>query len=193
MATRKRTIVVNEPQSRTASLLVLGGARSGKSGFAQGLAEDSGLDAIFIATAQAYDREMEERIARHARARDARWRLVEAPFDLTDAIAAHADVGRILLVDCLTLWLSNIMLRGDDVDRATGILVSAVSVLGGPVILVSNEVGSGIVPDTVLGRRFRDEQGRLNQALARTCSGVVLVAAGLPLRLKPAPTPTFCF
>lgn len=193
MATRKRTIVVNEPQSRTASLLVLGGARSGKSGFAQGLAEDSGLDAIFIATAQAYDREMEERIARHAKARDARWRLVEAPFDLTDAITAHADVGCILLVDCLTLWLSNIMLRGDDVDRATGTLVAAVSVLRGPVILVSNEVGSGIVPDTVLGRRFRDEQGRLNQALARTCNAVVLVAAGLPLRLKPASTPTFCF
>lgn len=190
---QKRTIVVNEPQSRTASLLVLGGARSGKSGFAQSLAEDSGLEPVFIATAQAYDREMDERIARHAEARDARWHLVEAPFDLADAITAHADIGRILLVDCLTLWLSNIMLRDDDIAGATGILVAAVSALRGPVILVSNEVGSGIVPDNALGRRFRDEQGRLNQALARTCHAVVLVAAGLPTRLKPAPAPTFRF
>jgi adenosylcobinamide kinase/adenosylcobinamide-phosphate guanylyltransferase len=184
---------VDEPQSSVGSLLVLGGARSGKSGFAQRQAEASALEPVFIATAQAYDREMEERIANHAEARDARWQLVEAPFDLSGAIEAQAAVGRILLVDCMTLWLSNIMLRGDDVDGATQILIDSVKALRGPAIFVSNEVGCGIVPDNALGRRFRDAQGRLNQALAQTCDAVVLVAAGLPIRLKPAPSLAFRF
>ena len=184
---------MDEPQSRIATLLVLGGARSGKSRFAQIQAETSGLAPIFIATAQAYDSEMEDRIARHAEARDARWRLVEAPFDLVGALAAHADTGCILLVDCLTLWLSNVMLRDDDVDAASRSLIEAVAALRGPAIFVSNEVGSSIVPDTALGRRFRDAQGRLNQALAQSCDAVVLVTAGLPMRLKPAPSPGFCF
>ncbi len=184
---------MDEPQSRIASLLVLGGARSGKSHFAQVQAEDSGLDLVFVATAKAYDGEMEERVARHAAARDARWRLVEAPVDLAGALMAQATVGRIVLVDCMTLWLSNVMLRDDDVDAAAAGIIAAVSALRGPAIFVSNEVGSGIVPDNALGRRFRDAQGRLNQGLAQACDAVVLVTAGLPIRLKPAPVPAFRF
>jgi adenosylcobinamide kinase/adenosylcobinamide-phosphate guanylyltransferase len=184
---------VDEPQSKIATLLVLGGARSGKSRFAQIQAETSGLSPIFIATAQAYDSEMEDRIARHAEARDARWRLIEAPFDLAGALAEHADPGCILLIDCMTLWLSNVMLRDDNVEAASGSLIAAVANLRGPAIFVSNEVGSSIVPDTALGRRFRDAQGRLNQALAQSCDAVVLVTAGLPMRLKPAPSLAFCF
>ena len=181
-----------ETEGKAAGLLVLGGARSGKSRFAQEQAEGSGLDLVFVATAQAGDREMEERIARHAEARDARWRLLEAPFDLAGALGEAAG-GRLLLVDCLTLWLSNIFLRGDDVDRATASLAAAVAALRGPAILVSNEVGSGIVPDNALARRFRDAQGRLNQAVAAACGGVVLVVAGLPLVLKPQVPPTLRF
>ena len=184
---------MDEPQSRIASLLVLGGARSGKSHFAQVQAEDSGLDPVFVATRVAYDGEMEARIAAHAAARDARWRLVEAPFDLAGALAAHAATDRILLVDCMTLWLSNIMLRADDVAAATAGIIATVSALPGPAIFVSNEVGSGIVPDNALGRRFRDAQGRLNQGLAQACDAVVLVTAGLSIRLKPAPVPAFRF
>jgi adenosylcobinamide kinase/adenosylcobinamide-phosphate guanylyltransferase len=172
-----------------ASLLVLGGARSGKSSFAQARAEERGLNPVFVATAEARDQEMAERIARHAEARGPRWRLVEAPHELGAAMAAAAAPDTILLVDCLTLWLTNVMLRGDDVAAATDTLVDGLARLAGPVILVSNEVGSGIVPESALGRRFRDAQGRLNQAMARACDGVVLVVAGLPMPLKPAPVP----
>ncbi len=178
--------------ARPRRLLVLGGARSGKSRFAQEQAEASGLDLLFIATAQAYDREMTERIARHAEARDGRWRLVEAPLDLVEALG-EARPGRLLLVDCMTLWLSNRMLRGDDLDAATGQLERAIGALRGPAVFVSNEVGAGIVPDNALARRFRDAQGRLNQALASACDTVVLVAAGLPLQLKPSAAPAIRF
>jgi adenosylcobinamide kinase/adenosylcobinamide-phosphate guanylyltransferase len=169
------------------SLLVLGGARSGKSAFAQAQAEASGLEPVFVATAQAYDAEMEARIAAHARARDSRWRLIEAPLDLAGAVEAGAHPARVLVVDCLTLWLTNIMLRGDDMEASTGVLARAVAALKGPVIFVSNEVGSGIVPDNALARRFRDAQGRLNQAMGQACDGAVLVTAGLSFILKPGP------
>ena len=181
------------PGEKIRSLLVLGGARSGKSRFAQTRAEQSGLDPVFIATAQAYDAEMAARIARHARARDARWRLVEAPLHLVDAMVEAAAPGRILLVDCLTLWLTNIMLRGDDLEAGTQRLIAAIAGLDGPALFVSNEVGSGIVPDNALARRFRDAQGRLNQALAQVCDAAVLVTAGLPQMLKPAPGPSLRF
>lgn len=176
------------------TLLVLGGARSGKSAFAQAQAEASGLEPIFVATAHAYDEEMRTRIARHVADRDARWRTVEAPYDLVGALAAEASPGRVLLIDCLTLWLSNLMLRGDDLEAASADLFAGVQRLAGPAVFVTNEVGSGIVPDNALARRFRDAQGRLNQAMATACANVVLVAAGLPLVLKPAPTPgrVFC-
>ncbi len=178
----------------TVSLLALGGARSGKSGYAQRLAEGSGLAPLFLATAQAWDEEMRVRIALHVAARaGAGWTTQEVPYDLPDALTDLAQPGRIVLVDCLTLWLSNLMLRGDDLALAEVDLAERVRRLAGPAILVSNEVGAGIVPDTPLGRSFRDAQGRLNQAIAAACDAVVLVTAGLPRQLKPAPAPAIVF
>ena len=174
------------PERRHASsrFLVLGGARSGKSAHAQARAEASGLERVFVATAHAYDAEMAERIARHVETRDAAWRTVDAPYDLSDVLVRTAAPGRVLLVDCLTLWLSNIMLRGDDVEAATDALAALVPRLTGTMVFVSNEVGWGIVPENALARRFRDAQGRLNQAIAAGCDMVVLVTAGLPLVMK---------
>ena len=168
-------------------LLVLGGARSGKSALAQQQAEATGLTTIYIATGQAFDSEMAARIAAHVSARGPAWRTVDAPFDLAAALTHEAGAGKIVLVDCLTLWLSNVLLRGDDAESACAALVAAVDALQGPAIFVSNEVGAGIVPENALARRFRDAQGRLNQQMAAACSQVVFVAAGLPLVLKPAP------
>ena len=185
------------------SLLVLGGARSGKSGYAQALAEASGLAPVYVATAQVFDAEMAERVRLHVAARTAAgrerddgsgsWRTVDAPFALAAALTEEAAPGRIVLADCLTLWLSNLMLRGDDIEAATADLAARLRRLPGPAILVSNEVGSGIVPANALGRRFRDAQGRLNQAMAAAARAVVLVTAGLPLQIKPAPRPTLRF
>jgi adenosylcobinamide kinase / adenosylcobinamide-phosphate guanylyltransferase len=167
------------------SLLVLGGARSGKSSFAQAQAERDDSSLVFVATAQAYDREMDERIRRHQDQRGTRWRLVEEPFALSAVVRQEAAADRTLLIDCLTLWLSNILLRGDDVASATDELARVVRLAEGRLILVSNEVGLGVVPDFALGRRFRDAQGHLNQVLARVCQDVVFVVAGLPVPLKP--------
>lgn len=177
---------------------MIGGARSGKSAFAQAEVEASGLEPVFVATAQAfhegmYDDEMRARILRHVAARGARWRTIEAPLDLVLVLDREAAPGRMLLVDCLTLWLSNLMLRGDDVAAASAGLVAAIGALRGPAAFVSNEVGGGIVPETALGRRFRDAQGRLNQDVAAACTYAVLVSAGLPIMLKPAPSPRFDF
>lgn len=166
------------------SLFVLGGARSGKSRYAQARAEAMAGDLIFVATAQAFDAEMTDRIARHHADRDARWQTVEAPLALPEAIAAHAAPGRVLLVDCLTLWTSNLLLGEHDIDAATQALERAVSAAQGLVILVANEVGLGIVPDNALARRFRDHAGLLNQRVAAAADAVVLVTAGLPLALK---------
>jgi len=175
------------------SLLVLGGARSGKSRYAQRLAQESGLDLMLIATAQAHDEEMEARIARHRADRDERWSLVEEPLNLAAQISGRARAGRLLVVDCLTLWLSNVMLAGRDHEAMQEGLAGVMAKAQGPVILISNEVGQGIVPSTPLGRAFRDAQGRLNQRMAQVCSDVVLVSAGLPLQLKPAPSPAITF
>ena len=172
------------PGPRPSSVLVLGGARSGKSAYAHALAEASRLDRVFVATAHAYDEEMAERIARHVADRDATWRTVDAPYDLVAALTDNAAPGRVLLADCLTLWLSNLMLRGDDVAAATEALAATVRRLAGTTVFVSNEVGWGIVPENALARRFRDAQGRLNQRIAAACGTVVLVAAGLPLVMK---------
>lgn len=171
--------------------LVLGGARSGKSGFAQKAAETQAAETavgggrpILIATGQAFDDEMAERIARHQADRGESWSTVEAPLELAAAITAlPADA--IAVVDCLTLWLSNQMLTERDVEAACAELVEAVAACPARLWLVSNEVGLGIVPETPLGRRFRDEAGRLNQRLAATVDEVYFVAAGLPLRMKP--------
>ena len=168
------------------SLLVLGGARSGKSHYAQLAAEASGCDLVYLATGQAFDGEMADRIARHMSGRGPRWGLCEEPLDLTGALRRESRPGRLLLVDCATLWLSNVMFAGRDVEAATGALAAALASLPGPAIFVSNEVGSGIVPENALARRFRDAQGRLNQRLAQDCDCAVLVVAGLPVLLKPA-------
>ena len=169
-------------------ILVLGGARSGKSRYAQDLAESSNLAKVFVATAQPFDEEMRERIAAHRQDRGHVWRTIEEPLALGSLLAAETGPDRVVLVDCLTLWLSNVLLAGSDVQRATADLSQAISRSAGPLILVSNEVGNGIVPAAPLGRVFRDGQGRLNQAVASACDAVVLVTAGLPRLLKPAPS-----
>ncbi len=165
--------------------LVIGGARSGKSRTAEALALRTGLEPVYVATATAWDAEMEARIARHRDGRaGAGWHTVEAPLGLVDVLRREAVPGRVLLVDCLTLWLSNVMLAGHDAEREGATLLAALPDLMAPVFFVSNEVGWGIVPDTRLGRDFRDAQGLLNQSMARACDRVLLVAAGLPLVLK---------
>ncbi len=171
--------------STALSTLVLGGARSGKSAYAEKLARETGLFCVYIATAQAFDDEMRERITRHQadRASDG-WHTVEEPIGLAAVIARNAKPDAVLLVDCLTLWLSNIMLSGRDVGAMQEALIRILEAAKGPVMLVSNEVGMGIVPETRLGRDFRDAQGRLNQAVAAIIPRVVFVAAGLPLVLK---------
>ncbi|MCW4461050.1 bifunctional adenosylcobinamide kinase/adenosylcobinamide-phosphate guanylyltransferase [Sphingomonas sp. BT-65] len=166
------------------ALLVLGGARSGKSRYAQARAEAIDGEPVFVATAQPFDDEMAERIARHRADRGARWSTVEAPLDLAAAIRNESRPGRVLLIDCLTLWASNLLLAGHDIPAATEELVEALTAAEGPLVLVSNEVGLGIVPDNALARRFRDEAGRVNQRIAACVDEVMFVAAGLPLKLK---------
>lgn len=166
------------------SLLVLGGARSGKSRYAQQRVEACGGRLAYIATAQALDAEMEDRIARHRADRDARWHTIEAPLALAAALARAGESHAAILVDCLTLWLSNLLLADRDVQREGMALVEAVAACPVPVALVANEVGLGIVPDNALARRFRDEAGWLNQRLAAMADEVVFVAAGLPMVLK---------
>ena len=177
--------------SLPAVTLVLGGARSGKSRYAEGLVEAAAPHATYIATAEPGDSEMAARIAAH-RARRGEvgggdfWRTVEAPLDLPGAIAREAARERALLVDCLTLWLSNLLLTGNRIEPEARSLCIALRETAGPVVLVANEVGLGLVPETALGRRFRDDAGRLNQAVATLADRVVFVAAGLPLVLKEA-------
>lgn len=164
--------------------LILGGARSGKSRRALTLAEQVSAQRVFIATAEALDQEMAERIARHKEERAAGWDTIEAPHKLVEAIAHASAPDRVCVVDCLTLWLSNLMHHGRDVSAETDRLCAALASCAGDVILVSNEVGLGLVPETPLGREFRDAQGRLNQAIAEVCDRVEFIAAGLPLSLK---------
>ncbi len=165
-------------------LLVIGGARSGKSRYAQQRAEATRLRRIFIATAQAFDAEMRDRIDRHRDDRGADWETIECPLALSEAVARHAAPDAVLLVDCLTLWTSNLILSDSDCFAATSRLVDALEHADGPVILVTNEVGLGIVPDNALARRFRDEAGIVNQRVAAAVPEVQLLAAGLSLRLK---------
>ena len=171
------------------SMLVLGGARSGKSRFAERVALATGLTPVYVATAQAFDDEMAERIAQHKADRGPGWRTVDAPRDLAETIGRETAPDHIVLVDCLTLWLTNVMLA-DETDhvaprRAGDDLVASIAAARGPLVLVSNETGLGIVPENALARRFRDAQGRLNQAVAEQVAQVVFLAAGLPLVLKP--------
>lgn len=165
-------------------LFVLGGARSGKSRYALRRAEALPGALVFVATAQALDNEMDSRIARHREERGPRWRTIEEPVDLAAVVRAEARADRVLLIDCLTLWASNLMLADRDIDAATGALVTALGEAQGSVILVANEVGLGIVPDNALARRFRDVAGIVNQAVAACVDEAVFMAAGLPMRLK---------
>jgi len=161
--------------------LVLGGARSGKSAYAEKLLAEIPGPRTYLATAAAGDAEMAERIRRHRERRGAGWRTLEAPVEIATPI--HETPGPVL-VDCLTLWVSNLMAAGADSDAAVERLLVALRREGGPVVLVSNEVGLGIVPDNALAREFRDRAGRVNQRVAAAADRVVFIAAGLPLALK---------
>jgi adenosylcobinamide kinase/adenosylcobinamide-phosphate guanylyltransferase len=166
--------------------LVLGGARSGKSRYAEGLITAEPAPWVYVATGEARDAEMAQRIAHHVERRGPGWQTREVPFALAGAIRAHAANPRPMLIDCLTLWLSNVMLAERDVEAERADLVDALQAAAGPIVVVSNEVGLGIVPENALARAFRDEQGRLNAAIAAIADTAVLMAAGLPLFLKKA-------
>jgi adenosylcobinamide kinase/adenosylcobinamide-phosphate guanylyltransferase len=171
-------------QSLPPVTLVLGGARSGKSGFAEAITVAHPRGCLYLATAEIGDAEMAERVRQHRARREAHWRTIEAPLEIAPAIVAETEQGTAVLVDCLTLWLSNLLGAGRDPDRETDVLVRALGQAGGPAVFVANEVGLGIVPDNTLARAFRDHAGRLNQRIAGIANDVFFVAAGLPLRLK---------
>lgn len=162
--------------------LVLGGARSGKSAYAEGLVTVCPAPWLYLATAEIWDDEMAERVGAHQARRGEGWITRNVPLALPEALAAAE---RPVLVDCLTLWLTNLILAEADVAAASEHLAAACAAAAGPVVLVSNEVGLGIVPDNALARRFRDEAGRLHQRMATLADRVVLTVAGLPLTVKP--------
>ncbi len=168
--------------------LILGGARSGKSALAEQLATASSLEVTYIATAvlNLRDVEMEQRIRVHRERRPRSWELIEEPLYLAEALTLHSQRGRFLIVDCLTLWLSNILLMDDGrhFQQQVKALLSSLPQLQGNLVLVSNEVGLGIVPMGEISRRFQDESGWLHQQLAHLCDRVILTVAGLPLTLK---------
>jgi adenosylcobinamide kinase / adenosylcobinamide-phosphate guanylyltransferase len=164
--------------------LVLGGARSGKSARAEALVQGCGLAPVYVATAQALDGEMEERIRQHRLRRGTGWLTLEEPLALAETLAREARPGRAVLVDCLTLWLTNLMVAGRDVTVEADRLLAVLQAPGGPVVLVSNEVGLGIVPLDAMSRAFVDHAGRLHQEIAALADWVQLMAAGLPLDLK---------
>jgi adenosylcobinamide kinase/adenosylcobinamide-phosphate guanylyltransferase len=183
-----RDMVQSEGASFGKSLFVLGGARSGKSRHAQDMAEalakNDTVELIYIATAQAFDGEMTDRIARHRSDRDDRWQTVEAPLALAEALLAADARDTVMLVDCLTLWVSNLLLADVPIAARIDALLHAIGRLEGRVIIVSNEVGLGIVPDNALARRFRDATGMLHQRIASSVESVDIVMAGLVQRWK---------
>jgi adenosylcobinamide kinase / adenosylcobinamide-phosphate guanylyltransferase len=169
---------------------ILGGARSGKSAFAERLADTSKLPVTYIATAQVYDNEFANRIEHHKSRRPKHWQTVEAPFNLAQTLTSHDKAAKCIIVDCLTLWLAQCICpdcappEGLDWEKEHADLLAILPKLAGTVILVSNEVGMGIVPLGKINRQFQDEQGRLNQAIAKLADEVSFIAAGLPLKLK---------
>lgn len=167
--------------------LVIGGARSGKTSVALARAEASGLTPVMVATAQAFDDEMERRIAAHRAERGPHWRLVEEPVDLVGVLDREARPDRILVVDCLTLWLTNLMAADRLVEAEIDRLAATLSRVAGPVVLVTNEVGLGIVPENAMARRFRDLQGLANRKVAAVADRVTLVVAGLEVVAKDSP------
>jgi adenosylcobinamide kinase / adenosylcobinamide-phosphate guanylyltransferase len=162
---------------------VLGGARSGKSAYAERLIEATGLPKVYIATAQAFDAEMKARIVEH-QSRRTGWQTVDAPLDLAEAITARHGKGQAVLVDCLTLWLTNLMMAEQGIAPAFEMILEALRLADHPVVLVSNEVGLGIVPENTMARAFRDHTGRLHQMIAAEAAHVHFIAAGLPIKLK---------
>jgi adenosylcobinamide kinase / adenosylcobinamide-phosphate guanylyltransferase len=169
--------------------LILGGARSGKSRLAERLASEGGLEVIYIATSQPLDGEMNERVALHRARRPDSWGLVEEPVELARVLTQNAAEGRCLLVDCLTLWLTNLLMLDDQprLAQERDALLESLATLPGHIIFVSNETGLGVVPLGELTRRYVDEAGWLHQALAERCQRVVFTVAGLPMTLKGSP------
>jgi len=164
--------------------LVLGGVRSGKSRFAENLVLETGKRPVYIATTEVQDDEMRQRVREHRERRDARWKTLEAPLDLIRGINNESGENRAILVDCLTLWLTNLMIYKRDIGTQCDALVHLLRGARSDIVLVANEVGLGIVPEHELAREFRDYAGRLNQAVAAVAGSVYFIAAGLPLRLK---------
>src|SRR5579862_6675395 len=167
--------------------LILGGARSGKSRFAEELVANTGQPALYLATAEARDDEMRERIAMHQARRGAVWTTLEEPIEIVNRLLALDDQPKPILIDCLTLWLSNLLGAERDIGYEIERLLAALPQVTAPIVMVANEVGLGIVPENALARRFRDHAGRLNQRIAAAAERVVFMAAGLPLVLKDDP------
>ena len=165
---------------------VIGGARSGKSAFAERLAlEKAGENSItYVATAEIFDDEMAERVELHQQRRGPNWHLVEAPVNLAGAIASADKPNSVLLIDCLSVWVTNLLVKDMDIDAASANLLAALQEASGTIVLVASETGLGIVPDNRLSRRFRDANGRLNQALAADAHGVFFVVAGIASKIK---------
>lgn len=172
-------------QKIAGSTLVLGGARSGKSEFAEKLTLNSSSKPVYLATGRAFDEEMSERISIHRDRRGEAWETIEEPLALADTLLQNDFEGRTILVDCLTLWVTNLMMANADVKRECAHLVSTLDKISTPVVFVSNEVGLGIVPENQMSREFRDLAGHVNQKIAKACDEAYFVAAGMPLKLKP--------
>ncbi len=186
MSVRPLVPAVNEPSSEPGLApvtLVLGGVRSGKSAFAERLTLRAARP-VYLATAEIFDEEMRARVERHRARRDARWSTLEEPIDLAGAIERAAAPEAAVLVDCLTVWLGNLLHHGADLDAAVGALLESLAAPAGPVVLVSSEVGLGGVPDNALARAFADRAGELNQAVARCAADVYLTVAGIATALK---------
>ncbi|MEN5298687.1 bifunctional adenosylcobinamide kinase/adenosylcobinamide-phosphate guanylyltransferase [Brucella sp. TWI559] len=173
------------PRNENAKItFVLGGARSGKSSYAEKLVEGSGLQPVYLATGRAFDKEMESRISIHRDRRGREWQTVEEPLDLVGALEKCVRHDRFVLVDCLTLWVTNLMMAEQNIASETETLIAALPELSGPVVFVSNEVGLGIVPENRMARAFRDSAGFLHQAVASVADEVYFMAAGLSLKMK---------
>lgn len=174
--------------SKNPHVFVLGGARSGKSVFAEklalGIGEANSSKCLYIATSQIWDEEMRARVDIHKERRSAEWETIEVPLELPDALIEHAEKECAILVDCLTLWVTNLMMEERDINAAGDALVNAISSVTTPIIFVSNEVGQGIVPDNKMARDFRDHAGILHQKLAAVVDEVYFITAGLPTKLK---------
>jgi adenosylcobinamide kinase/adenosylcobinamide-phosphate guanylyltransferase len=168
---------------QNAKILVIGGAASGKSNYAESLIFATERPRVYLATAQAFDSEMRDKVKAHQNARGPNWTTIEEPIAIADVVRSlsHDDI---LLIDCLTLWITNLVLGEHNIEEANKDLIAALREAACPVVLVSNEVGQGIVPDNALSRKFRAAQGRLNQQIAAECDHVVTVIAGLTLNLK---------